>query len=110
MKASIKVQVNDRLKRLLEKEYSSVEDLKSSIKQSFDISQPIEAMTLIYKDDEEELFIMDENDLKAALWSAESKSTTLKINVRIEESQPNIQLVESDGEEEFEQVEQPAMS
>jgi hypothetical protein len=35
---------------------------------------------LSYKDEDgEELFIMDEDDLKAALWNAKARDTTLKI-------------------------------
>lgn len=38
MEASIKVQVDDRIKRLLEKEYSGVNELQATIVESFALS------------------------------------------------------------------------
>lgn len=50
---------------------------------------------------------MDENDLKAALWSASSSNTTLKISVKLIDVQPQIQdAVSESDDEEFEQVNQ----
>ena len=38
MEGSIKAQVGDRIKRLLEKKYSSVDDLKQTIAAAFELS------------------------------------------------------------------------
>lgn len=78
-KISIKAQVGDRIKRLLEKGYSSVDDLRSTIAQSFELGCDPVTLGLCYKDEEEELFIMDFDDLKAAVQAASAKGTTLKI-------------------------------
>lgn len=64
---SIKAQVGDRIKRLLEKGYSSVDDLRSTIAQSFELGCDPATLGLCYKDEDEELFIMDYDDLKAAV-------------------------------------------
>lgn len=93
MKASIKVQVNDRTKRLLEREYSSVDDLKATIKQSFEIQEPIQSIQLTYTDEKDELYIMDINDLWAAFES--SKGQTLKVTAKIE----NFQIPQIESEE-----------
>ena len=93
MKASIKVQVNDRTKRLMEREYSSVDDLKATIKQSFEIQEPIQSIQLTYTDEKDELYIMDINDLWAAFES--SKGQTLKVTAKIE----NFQIPQIESEE-----------
>lgn len=104
MKASLKIQVNDRIKRLMEREYSSVDDLKSTIKTAFDLQVPLTQVILSYKDEEnEELYIMDEDDLKAAIWNANAKGTNLKISAKVEEdNQPHAHIEEVESEEDEE--------
>ena len=66
MEGSIKAQVGDRIKRLLEKKYSSVDDLKQTIAAAFELS-PNTQLGLTYKDEGEELTISDNSDFVAAL-------------------------------------------
>jgi len=68
MKASIKIQVNDRIKRLLEREYSNVDDLKENINQAFELNSSNKQMKLSYLDeDNEKIDILTTDDLKAAI-------------------------------------------
>jgi len=68
MKASIKIQVNDRIKRLLEREYSNVDDLKENINQAFELNSSNKLMKLSYLDeDNEKIDILTTDDLKAAI-------------------------------------------
>jgi hypothetical protein len=105
MQASIKAQVGDRIKRLLEKAYSNVDELKATIATSFDLNIVPDSMTISYKDeDEEELFIMDEDDFKAAIWNATARNTTLKIKVDVADAKPAGAV-----EEEPKEVEEPVI-
>ena len=87
---SIKAQVGDRIKRLLEKGYSSVDDLRTTIVQSFELGCDPATLGLCYKDEDEELFIMDFDDLKAAAWAAQARNTTLKIKAILDHHEPAV--------------------
>ena len=99
MKASIKIQVNDRIKRLLEREYSNVDDLKENINQAFELKSSIKQMKLSYLDeDNEKIDINDFDDLKAAIQNSQSRNINLKIQVLFVEDF-NIEEIESEEEE-----------
>ena len=97
MEASIKVQVDDRIKRLLEKEYSGVDDLKATISAAFDLDFEPSSLQLSYRDDEgEELFIMDDDDFKAAIWQAKAREATLKLRVHTQNALERVPSLTTD--------------
>ena len=82
MKASIKVQVNDWIKRLLEREYSSVDDLKENICQAFELKSS--KLKLTYQDEDNDLVdIISTEDFKVAIDNAVKRNINLKIKVDI---------------------------
>ena len=48
MEGSIKVQSDSRIKRLVEKKYSGVDELKATITEAFELNVPIQSIT--YRD------------------------------------------------------------
>ena len=98
MKASIKIQVNDRIKRLLEREYSNVDDLKENINQAFELNSSNKLMKLSYLDeDNEKIDILTTDDLKAAIQNAQARNINLKVQVNLD-NDFGIEEVESEEE------------
>ena len=110
MEGSIKAQVGDRIKRLLEKQYSSVDDLKQTIRSAFELS-PSSSLALHYHDEENEAMTIDDsNDLIAALQAARRGGFTLKLKVVVDDSEPcptlttHTEVAESEVHEEPDQI------
>ena len=85
-KLSLKVQFNDKVKRLLEKEYACLGDLKEVIQTSFKNLRP-ESYVLKYLDNEDDwLYIIDDSDLEALKeYSEERNGKSIKLVIESQE-------------------------
>jgi hypothetical protein len=86
VKLALKIQQGDKVKRLLEKEYASLAELKDIIQGSFKNLRP-SSYVLKYKDSEDDwLYIFDDSDLQALKeFSREKSGKPIKLVIETEE-------------------------
>lgn len=83
----------------MEREYSSVDDLKDYIKQAFELKSSNKELKLSYLDeDNDQLDILSTDDLKVAVENAVKRGINLKIKVDLQE-QVDIEEIESEEEQ-----------
>ena len=83
----------------MEREYSSVDDLKDYIKQAFELKSSSKELKLSYLDeDNDQLDILSTDDLKVAVENAVKRGINLKIKVDLQE-QVDIEEIESEDEQ-----------